>query len=568
MRKTLTGIKGMDEITQGGLPTGRTTLICGQAGSGKSIFGLEFLAKGILNYNENGVVVSFEENEDDILTNTASFGWDLPGLIEQKKLAIEYVYIERSEIEETGMFSMDGLLIRIAAAIDEVGAKRVLIDTIESLFSGFISEGILRAEIRRLFRWLKDKGVTTVLTAEMGTDTLTRFGLEEYLSDCVIVLDHRIHNQVSRRRLRVLKYRGTSHGTNEYPFMITNTGYSVLPITSVQLNFEVGSEWFKTGIDRLDSMFGEKGLYRGSAVLVSGSSGTGKSSILATIVDAACRRGEKCCYISFEESPSQLKRDFNSIGIDLAQWEDNGLLHFHSARSTSYGLEMHLLMITELVDQINPDFVVMDPVSNLSKITNSTEASNWVVLLIDFLKSKKITCVFSELTHIGDDLEATSTDISSMMDTWLLLRDIELYGERNKAIYILKSRGMGHSNQIREFKFTNDGIKILDVYVGTEGVLTGTARIVQEQKDQVRKQEAEREVIALKADLVRREEVLDNQIKALRLDYEAEKRKLIVSISNKEKDIRTKKDASTKMGNLRGMDMVSELTSNLEPNKS
>jgi circadian clock protein KaiC len=520
--KAPTGIQGLDEITAGGLPRGRPTLICGSAGCGKTLLAMEFLVRGAMEYNEPGVFMAFEENAEELTQNVRSLGFDLDQLVKKKKLVLDFVRVERSEIDETGDYDLEGLFIRLGTAIDAIGAKRVALDTIETLFSGLQNEGILRAELRRLFRWLKDKGVTAVITGERGEGALTRRGLEEYVSDCVILLDHRVSEQISSRRLRIVKYRGTTHGTNEYPFLINETGFSVLPVTSLGLNYKVSEERISSGIARLDSMLGGEGYYHGSTILVSGTAGSGKTSLAAQFVDAACRRGERCLYFSFEESPDQLIRNMRSIGMNLGNWVKKGLLQFHSNRATFYGLETHLATIHRLVEQFEPQVVVLDPIGSLIQAGNQRDANIMLMRLIDFLKMRETTAFFTNLTSGGEALERTDVGISSLVDSWLLVRDIELGGERNRALYVLKSRGMAHSNQIREFLLTNRGVDLLDAYVGPEGVLTGSSRVSQENREkaesQARLQEAERK----RRELVRKREVLAARIMALKKEFEAE----------------------------------------------
>lgn len=535
--KALTGIQGLDEITGGGLPRGRPTLVCGSAGCGKTLLAMEFLVRGATQYNEPGVLMSFEESAPELAQNVRSLGFDVDQLVKQKKMVLDFVRVERNEIEETGDYDLEGLFIRLASAIDSIGAKRVVLDTIETLFSGLENEGILRAELRRLFRWLKDKGVTAVITGERGDGTLTRRGLEEYVSDCVILLDHRVIDQVSTRRLRIVKYRGTSHGTNEYPFLIDENGFSVLPLTSLSLQHHVSDERISSGIPRLDAMLGGKGFYRGTTLLVSGTAGTGKTSFAAHFVNAACARGERCLYLSFEESPGQLIRNMRSIGIDLEKWTRKGLLNFHSSRATIYGLEMHLVTIHKLVQEFDPEIVVLDPIGSLIQAGTEQDANAMLVRLIDFLKLRGITALLTNLSSGGQVLESTKVEISSLVDTWLLLRDIELGGERNRAMYVLKSRGMSHSNQLREFLLTENGINLLDVYVGPEGVLTGSSRLSQEAREKAaavaRRQETER----LQRDLKRKQEILEARILALRKEFEAEQEQFaLADVQDKERE--------------------------------
>jgi circadian clock protein KaiC len=490
LAKCASGIAGFDEITGGGFPQGRTSLVCGSAGCGKTQLAMEFITRGARDFNEPGVFMSFEETEEELKSNVSSLGFDLDDLIKRKLVAIDYVAVERSEIEETGEYDLEGLFVRLQHAIASVGAKRVALDTIEALFSGLANAAILRAELRRLFRWLKAQGVTTLITGERGDGTLTRQGIEEYVSDCVITLDHRVADQLSTRRLRIVKYRGSSHGTNEYPFLITHTGISVLPITSLSLNHVVSDERISTGVPRLDTMLGGQGYYKGTTILLTGTAGTGKTSLAATFVDAACRRGEKCLYLAFEESQDQIIRNMRSIGINLQPHVSKGLLKFQASRPTFYGLEMHLLTTHLLVEEHRPAIVVIDPVTNLVSGGSVGDVHAMAMRLVDYLKGRGITTVMTTLTSGGAHLEQSEINISSLIDTWLLVRDIESGGERNRGLYILKSRGMAHSNQIREYRLSNQGIELLDVYLGPEGVLTGSARLVQEARAQA--DEAER----------------------------------------------------------------------------
>ena len=524
--KTPTGIQGLDEITFGGLPKGRPTLICGSAGCGKTLLSIVFLVHGATQFNEPGVFMAFEETEEDLRKNVASLGYDLKELSDRKKLVVDYVHIERSEIEETGEYDLEGLFVRLGYAIDSIGAKRVVLDTIESIFAGLPNPSILRAELRRLFRWLKDKGVTAIVTGERGDGTLTRQGLEEYISDCVILLDHRVREQISTRRLQIIKYRGSTHGTNEYPFLIDETGISVLPITSVGLQHKASSERISSGIERLDAMLGGKGYFRGTSILVSGTAGTGKSTLAAHLVDAACRRGERCAYFATEESPDLIVRNMRSIGIDLAPWIKKGLLHFDATRPTFHGLEMHLLRMHKLVGETNARVVVVDPITSYISLGDTLEVKSMLSRLIDFFKAHQITAFFTSLTEGGSALEQSEVGISSLMDTWILLRHIESNGERNRGIWVLKSRGMAHSNQIREFVFTDHGIELVDVYLGSAGVLTGTARAAQEAQEKAEALLRRRDLERKQRDLAHRKEALEAKIAALRAEFETEKEEL------------------------------------------
>jgi circadian clock protein KaiC len=520
--KAPTGISGLDEITQGGLPRGRPTLVCGSAGCGKTLFAMEFLLRGALEFDEPGVFMAFEETPEELAQNVRSLGFDLDKLVEQKKISVDHVHVERSEIEETGEYDLEALFLRLGFAIDEVGAKRVVLDTLEALFGGFSNEALLRAELRRLFRWLKDKGVTAVITGERGEGQLTRQGLEEYVSDCVILLDNRMRDQISTRRLRIVKYRGTMHGTNEYPFLIDEHGFSVLPASSsASLNHPASSERIPSGVEQLDAMLGGEGYFRGSSILVSGTAGTGKTSLAAHFAEATCRRGERCLYLAFEESPAQLIRNMSSIGIDLAPWTKKGLLRLEASRPAIHGLEMHLVQTHKLVNEFKPHVVVIDPISNLTDNATEADTHSMLVRLMDFLKSREITSMFVHLTSGGDAWEKTDVGVSSLIDTWLLVRDIELGGERNRGIYVIKSRGMKHSNQIREFIITPQGIRLEDVYLGPEGVLTGSMRAAQEAREKATALERRQELERKQRDLQRRRTALEAQITALRAEFEA-----------------------------------------------
>lgn len=493
-------------------------MVCGGAGCGKTLMGIEFLVRGISQFGEPGVIISFEESPQDIIANVASLGFDLAKLQRAKKLVIDHIYIDKSEIAETGEYDLEGLFIRLNNAIDSVDAKRVLLDTPEALFAGLSDTGVLRSELRRLFGWLKDKGVTAVITGERGEGTLTRHGLEEYVSDCVVLLDHRVQNDSVTRRLRVLKYRGSTHGTGEYPFLIDQNGISVLPITSLELDHQAPNQRISTGVQALDEMFGGKGYFRGSSILMTGSAGTGKSSMAAHFVNAACMRGERGIFFAFEESPQQIIRNMSSIGIDLGQWVDQGTLRIEAARPSSFGLELHLVRMHHMLSKFKPKVVVIDPISSLLPGGSEHDVQAMVLRMVDFLKQNGATGFFTALSA-EDDAQSTTINISSLVDTWVTLRNIESNGERNRLLYVMKSRGMGHSNQIREFFLTSDGVKLRDVYLGAGGVLTGSARVVQEAEDrreEVRKQqEVKRKEVTATASI----RALEAQVAAL----EAEK---------------------------------------------
>lgn len=528
--KSSTGVDGLDEITNGGFPKGRPTLICGGAGCGKTLLSMQFLIKGITDYNEPGVFMSFEEPSDDLTLNVKSLGFDLEKLKKSKKLIVDHVRVERSEIEEAGEYDLDGLFIRLGHAIDSIKAKRVVLDTIESLFAGLDNQAILRAELRRLFSWLKQKGVTAVITGERGEATLTRQGLEEYVSDCVIVLDHRVTEQVSTRRLRIIKYRGSTHGTNEYPFLIDENGISVLPITSLKLNNEVSSEIVSSGLEGLDGMFEGGGFYRGSNILVSGTAGTAKTTIACYFATQQCKNKERTVYFAFEESPQQLVRNMKSVGVDLQKFLDNGTLQIHSSRPSLNGLELHLLTLRKLIKEFKPTTIVIDPISNLITVGSEHEVKSMLVRLIDMLKVNNITALFTSLNKQTENFrpDLAEESVSSLVDTWISVRDMEGIGERNRGVFIIKSRGMGHSNQVREFIITNKGIELLHVELGPQGILTGSARKSYQFKKAMSDIKLQNEISRKDREIERKRKVLQANIEALRNEFESAEEELSI----------------------------------------
>jgi circadian clock protein KaiC len=519
--KTPTGISGLDEVTGGGLPRGRPTLVCGPAGCGKTLLAVEFLVRGITDFSEPGVFVAFEESANDLVANVASLGFDLPQLQSDGQLVIDHIAAVEPGVEETGEWDLEGLFLRLGAAVDSVGAKRIAIDTIETLFGAFSNTAVLRAELRRLFAWLKERELTAVITGERGDGTLTRHGIEEYVSDCVIVLDHRVIEQTSTRRLRILKYRGSLHGTNEYPFFIGESGVSVLPITSASLGNHVSSERVSTGVPRLDVMLGDGGYYKGSTVLVNGTAGTGKSTLAAQFCDAACKRGERAMYFGFEESEDEIVRNMSSVGIDLAQWVDAGLLQFRCFRPSVLGLEAHLFAMQKSVNEFDPAVVVMDPVSDLLRIGSVSDVSALLTRQIDFLKGKGVTALLTSLTAAVEP-GRPDEQIASLVDTWLLVKTREGNGELNRLLYVLKSRGTAHSNQIREFLLTDHGIELADVYVGPQGVLTGSARQAQEAQERAEGTARSDDLEQRRVNLERRRESVTAQTAALWREFESE----------------------------------------------
>ena len=524
--KAATGIEGLDEVTFGGLPQGRPTLLCGSAGCGKTLFSMTFLYNGAALYNEPGVFIAFEEKPDDLIKNVGSLRYDLEKLIAQGKLAIDHVHIDRNQVQECGDYDLEGLFIRLGFAIDSVGAKRVVIDTIETLFGGLENEAVLRSELRRLFEWLKSKGVTAIITGERGDGALTRYGLEEYVADCLILLDNRVQEQLSTRRLRIVKYRGSAHGTNEYPFIIDEQGITVMPITSSGLAHDASTERISSGIPDLDAMLEGKGYFRGSSVLISGMAGSGKSTTTAHFADRVCAGGERCIYFAMEESPQQICRNMRSIGLDLERWVEKGLLRFTARRPNLYGLETHLAAMHREVAEFKPTAVIVDPLSALMSAGIAADVHAMVLRLVDMLKAQGVTALFTNLGGTQAETAMTEMQISSLMDAWLLLYNRESNGEHNRQLYLLKSRGMAHSNQVREFLMTDDGIKLREAYIGPDGVLTGSARLAQEARDQAAAAERELEMQRRTRQLARRRREIDAQIEQLREQIASEEREM------------------------------------------
>jgi circadian clock protein KaiC len=515
LKKASSGIAGFDEITSGGLPAGRPTIVCGGPGCGKTMFAMEFLFRGATEFGEPGVLMTFEETGEEMKRNVESLGFNLQSLVDKKKLFLDYVRIEPSEIQETGEYDLEGLFVRLQNAVESVGAKRVVLDTVEAIFSGFANQGMLRAEIRRLFRWLKDRGLTTVITAERGEGALTRYGLEEYVSDCVISLDHRVNDQISTRRMRVVKYRGSSHGTDEYPFLIDKQGFSVLPLSSIRLDHKVSKDRISSGVKDLDVMLEGHGFFKGASILVSGTSGSGKSTLAAHFANETCRSGKRALYIAFEESSAQVTRNMRSVGINLDQYIKKGLLQFRAWRPTQHGLETHLRRIHDLIHQFNPQVVIVDPITNLIS-ANLNEVHAMLMRLLDFLKDRQITAMVTTLTANRGAEEQTEVGISSLTDTWILLRDLELNGERNRCLYILKSRGMAHSNQIREFILSRSGVRLLPAYVGAGTVYTGSARLAQEARERAEALREQQQLEERRKEFSAKRSALESQIAALR----------------------------------------------------
>lgn len=526
IEKAPSGIKGFDDVTFGGLPRGRPTLVAGAAGCGKTMFAMEFIVHGAMEYDEPGVFVTFEENVNDLKRNFASLGYDLDMLIADKKMVIDHVFLDRSLIMETGEYDLDALFIRLGYAIDSIGAKRVALDTIEVLFSGLSNHALLRSELVRLFRWLKDRGITAVVTGEKGERQLTRYGLEEYIADCVIYLDSRVMEQIVTRRLRIVKYRGSTHGMDEYPFLIARDGIIIFPITSIKTDYKLSREFVSSGVPGLDQMMNSKGFYRGSSILFTGSAGTGKTTFTSHFVNEACRRGEKCLYIAFEETQDQIIRNMKSIGIDLEEWVKKGLLKFYITRPALYGLEMHIVLIEDMLKRFNPRNVVMDPISDFTAIGGGSQVKSMLTRLQDILKARTITTVYTDL--ITGDIAPRQSEIyiSSIIDTWILLRNIEYNGERSRGLVVIKSRGMPHSNQLREFRFSEKGIEFIQPYIGPAGVFMGSARVMQEAKDKAQITGMERDIGSKKDVLEERRREYEAKMEALKAQYNVEEKDL------------------------------------------
>ncbi len=535
LKKVSSGISGFDEITEGGLPAGRPAVVCGEAGAGKTMFGMQFLVHGATDQQEPGVFVAFEEREKELKENVASLGWDLEKLEQQGNFAIETFDISATDMTEAGQYDLEGVFVRLDAAIRSVGARRIVLDTVETLFSAFSDVHIVRAEFRRLLAWLKDRGITAIITAERGQEELTRFGVEEYVSDCVIDLSQTLQGQTTRRHLRIRKYRGTAHGSNAYPFLIGKHGFHLFAVTALGLDYPVPTDRVPTGVQRLDEMLGSKGFYRTSSILISGTAGTGKSSFAASFAQAACERGEQTLYVAHEESPSQIIRNMKSIGIDLQPYTESGNLHFHPARVASYGLEEHFFAFKELLDEHRPELVVIDPISNLLEIGTPEEVKNVLTRIIDLLKSRGITAVFTHFTTGADALEATEVAVSSLMDAWLLLRHVENGAERNRVLYIMKARGMAHSNQMRELIFSEEGIDLADVYEGPAGLVTGTARYTQEALEEAEYRRRREELERKRRELERKRRLKEVKLEELKTEFEAEEEELQRTIADAEK---------------------------------
>ena len=554
LTKAPTGIRGLDDITFGGLPAGRPTLVCGPSGCGKTLLAMEFLVRGALDFGEPGVFLALEERPQELIENMASLGFDLEGLVRDGKMVIDHVPLDQMKFEAVGDFNLEGLFVRLGHAVKRIGARRVVIDTLENLFGSLPNEAVIRTELQRLFRWLKENKLTAIITGERGDSLLTRNGIEEYVSDCVIVLDNRVINQTSTRRLRVLKYRGSAHGANEYPFLIDTQGISVQPVTSARLDYTALEERVGTGVDRLDAMLDGRGLYRGSSVLVSGSAGCGKSSLSAHFIHAACLRGERAMMLLFEESPSQVIRNMRSIGIDLQPWVDQGLLQMHAARPTLVSLEMHLMTIINTIDAFKPSVITVDPISAFGAIGDGFEIKAMLLRLMDSFKSRGITAMLTSLTNAGALVESTEQEVSSLIDTWIVLRAIESNGEHNRGLYILKSRGMAHSHQIREFVLSSEGIELRDIYLGKEGYLTGAARAAQEARElaleKVQQQGTEQRQRALD----RKREALDSRIAAIRAEFAVEEEEALVRMRDDVNRVHQSEQDTDHIGQLRGAD--------------
>jgi circadian clock protein KaiC len=555
IRKAHTGIEGFDEVTGGGLPHGRTTLITGAAGSGKTLFGIEFLVHGALDYDEPGVLMAFEESGADLAANVASLGFDLDQMQADGKLSIESFRLDPRMIVETGEYDLDGLFIRLGAAVDALGAKRVVLDSIEILFSALHDTGAVRSELARLFAWLKDRDLTAVATGERGDGLITRHGIEEYVSDCVITLDHRVHEQISTRRLRVVKYRGSLHGTNEFPFLITDRGIVVLPVMSAHLEHTASRERVLTGVPRLDTMLGG-GIYRGSSVLLGGEAGTGKTTLAAKMLESACAHGERALFVSEEESPAQLVRNMASVGIDLQRWVDAGLLRLWAVRPTAYGLEMHLASLLRMVNDFDPSIVALDAMASLNTNGVITDVTSLIIREIDLLKSRGLTAVLTSLLDAGDERDASR--VSSLMDTWLLIRNVQTNGEQNRLLSVRKSRGTAHSNQVREFVLSGSGLELLDVSVGANGAIVGSARLAVEAEERVAELQRAEVIDRRHRGMARRRTEAVAQVEALHAILDAEEAEAERLDSDDARRLRVIEHEEAAMGFHRGADAAAD----------
>ena len=549
IEKAATGIAGFDDITFGGLPRNRPTLVCGGPGSGKTLFGLEFLARGITEHGEPGVFVSFEETEEELAKNVKSLGLDLPDLIAKKKLVIDTLRVDREDYLETGDYDLGGLFIRVGCAIDSIGAKRIVLDSMEALFSGLTDHMRLRSEIHRLFLWLKDKGVTAIVTGEsIEPSGKTREGLEEFISDCVVYLDHRVNDTISTRRLRITKYRGSFHGTNEYPFMIDESGICVLPVTSLNLTYKASTERVSTGIASLDGMLGGKGYYRGSSVLVTGTAGSGKTSVGAHFIHTASRRGERCLMWSFEESESQIVRNMRSIGIDLEPSIKAGSLKILTSRPQIFGLEMHLGIIHKEINAFAPKCICIDPVSNFIGAGTVSETKVMLTRLVDLTKSKGITTIMTYLIRGGMPAETTDAGVSSLMDTWIVLTDPEFNGERNRILSVLKSRGMPHSNQMREMLLTSHGVDLIFPYLGPSGAVTGAARKSLEASEKALSVAQQIKIMKKKNDFESSRDLIEAKIKMMRSRLQSQEQAIALELSQAKTRDDVKTEERSRMG--------------------
>ena len=551
LAKTPTGIPGLDEVLLGGLPTGRPTLICGSAGCGKTLLAMTFLVNGAARFNEPGVFISFEESGQDLSDNVASLGFDVPGLIAAKKLVIDHVRIDRSEIEEVGEYDLEGLFIRIGYAAEQIGAKRVVLDTLEALFASLSDEAVLRAELRRLFGWLKNRGLTAIITGERGNGTLTRNGLEEYVSDCVILLDNRVEDQITTRRLRIVKFRGSAHGTNEFPFLLDDHGITVVPLSSAGIGHVISDDLVSTGVPGLDAMLGPHGIYRGSSVLISGVAGSGKSILGASFAAAICAGGERCMFFSFEEAAEQLVRNVASGGVELEQYIESGLLRIETKRPSSYGFEMHLAHMQRELDRFRPTAVIIDPVTSFRGPDSEVHAL--LLRMLDMLKTRGITTIFTSLTSSYERTSQSDFGLSSLMDVWVSLVDIESNGERNRGLYVLKSRGMNHSNQIREYLLTNDGVKLVDAYLGVAGVLTGSARLAQQAQATIESLHQREEIARRRREIASRRAVTERQIAELQVEIESQEAEVVRLIAQDERRETVFESDRVAMGASRGV---------------
>ena len=529
-----TGVKGLDDVLGGGIPQGHAMLLVGKPGTGKSILSMEYLLHGIELHKENGVYISFEESEKQIISNAASFGWKFEEMVKKNKLAISYIDMQPEQMRTVGDYDLSALILRVKGAIKKVNARRVVIDGINNLLSTFDDERIIRSDLLRLIREIKEVNATIFITGERGHDSWSKMGFEEYLADGLMHLDNRTDGNYQTREIQVVKCRGINHYTGKSPFIINSEGMSIRPLITADFDYKVLKSRVSTGIADIDNMLGGKGLYRGSTVYITGPSGAGKTSISSSFANGACSRGERALFLAFEESSDQIIRNMKSIGLSLDKWVNEKLLYFYTARATTNSLEGHLDNIMTMVREVEPTCVVLDPISAFRPIANENETKLMLIRLNDYLRARKITTVFTALSSDGEYSEHADVQLSSIADTWIVVRIMDYKGERNNVMQLMKSRGMSHSRQMKEMYFTGNGLKLQNVYQGPEGVLTGAARIGQEKYEKLKEARNVIEIDKNRKKIERKKSLLEASIEALKHEYEEELEALHAAIEEAE----------------------------------